>query len=140
MSSPMVKVAAPDGRARTPLCRIPGVVFEFGKSGSYEEQVGVVSEHLQTCSAWAAGMRGPDEPAAQFVMAGVPRIAALFAGLPEGTGKGLVRRVCDGRPTVFYGRVGLGLQGRGRPDDRRVFENFVASASKRVGCGTGGEA
>ncbi|KUH39063.1 hypothetical protein ATE80_09380 [Streptomyces kanasensis] len=140
MSSPMVKVAGKDELAGTPLCRIPGLVFEFGKTASYEEQVGVVGDRLQTCSVWSVRGQVQDEPAAQFVMAGEPRIAALFEGLPEGVDRGLVRTVCDGRRTVFYGRVEPGLQGRGRPGDRQVFENFVASVSKRIGCGAGGGA
>lgn len=140
VSSPMVKVAEKSEPANDPLCRIPGVTFEFGKGSRYEEQVGVVGERLQTCSAWWVARGEPDEPAAQFVMAGEPRLTALFEGLPEGADKGLVRATCDGRPTVFYGNVEAGLKRSARPDERRVFESFVASVSRRIGCETKGDA
>ncbi|MFI8822788.1 hypothetical protein [Streptomyces sp. NPDC053431] len=140
ITSPMAKVAERSSPADTPLCRIPGVTFAYDRTVHYEEQVGTVGDRLQTCSAWFSARRLPDEPAAQFVMAGEPRLAALFRGLPEGADKGLVRATCDGRETVFYGDVRPGLQGHGQPDDRRVFQNFVTSVSKRIGCATGGEA
>lgn len=140
LSSPMVRVAEDSESARKPLCRIPGVTFEYAKGSRYYEQVGVVGERLQTCSAWWASRGMPDEPAAQFVMAGEPRLAALFEGLPEGVDKGLVRATCDGRRTVFYGNVESGLKASARPDERRVFENFVKSVSGRIGCETGGDA
>ncbi|MFF6774670.1 hypothetical protein ACFY8W_14045 [Streptomyces sp. NPDC012637] len=140
LTSPMVRVAERSSPADTPLCRIPGVTFTYDRSAHYEQQVGTVGDRLQTCSAWFSARRLPDEPAAQFVMAGEPRLAALFAGLPEGADKGLVRATCDGRETVFYGDVRPGLQGHGQPDDKRVFRNFVTSVSKRIGCATGGEA
>ncbi|MBT2404836.1 MULTISPECIES: hypothetical protein [unclassified Streptomyces] len=137
LTSPMAVTAEKDEQAATPLCRIPGVTFDFGKDSAYQEQVGVVGERLQTCSvAWRA--RGvPDEPAAQFVMAAEPRIVALFDGLPEGQGQGLVHADCDGRPTVFYGNIAPSLKNRSRPDDQHVFVNFVQSVSKRIGCETG---
>ncbi|MFJ7066924.1 hypothetical protein [Streptomyces sp. NPDC101115] len=140
ITSPMARVAERSSVAGTPLCRIPGVTFTYDRSAHYEQQVGTVGDRLQTCSAWFSARRLPDEPAAQFVMAGEPRLAALFTGLPEGTDKGLVRARCDGRETVFYGDVRPGLQGHGQPDDKRVFQNFVTSVSKRIGCATGGEA
>ncbi|MFD5325415.1 hypothetical protein [Streptomyces sp. NPDC127092] len=140
ITSPMVKVAERSSIADTPLCRIPGVTFTYDRSANYEQQVGTVGDRLQTCSAWYGARRLPAEPAAQFVMAGEPRLVALFAGLPQGADKGLVRATCDGRETVFYGDIRPGLQGHGQPDDRRVFQNFVTSVSKRIGCATGGEA
>ncbi|MFF2329363.1 MULTISPECIES: hypothetical protein [unclassified Streptomyces] len=137
MTSPFVTVAEDDESARSPLCRIPGVTFEFGRDSHYQEQVGVVGERLQTCSVVWRTPRVPDEPAAQYVMAGEPRLVALFKGLPEGPGNGLVRIECDGRETVFYGNVQSQLKGTGRPDDTRVFTNFTESVRKRIGCGTG---
>ncbi|WP_326770316.1 hypothetical protein OG978_09060 [Streptomyces sp. NBC_01591] len=112
-TSPFVTVPEDAGSARSPLCRIPGVTLDFGKGSGYREQVGVVDERLQTCSVvWRArGM--PDEPAAQYVMAAEPRLVALFDGLPEGVGSGLVRTECDGRRTVFYANLGSGLKGWG---------------------------
>ncbi|MCX4848996.1 hypothetical protein [Streptomyces sp. NBC_00893] len=136
-TSPFVTVAEDDGSAGKPLCRIPGVTFGFGPGSRYREQVGVVDGRLQTCSVVWKTPGTPDEPAAQYVMAGDPRMAALFAGLPEGAGHGFVRTECNGRQTVFYGNVQSGLKGSGRPDDRRVFENFTESVSKRLGCGAG---
>ncbi|MET9660783.1 hypothetical protein [Streptomyces sp. NPDC006510] len=135
--SPFVTVPGDAESARSPLCRIPGVTLDFGRGSGYRQQVGVVDERLQTCSVvWRA--RGlPDEPAAQYVMAAEPRLAALFEGLPEGARNGLVRTECAGRRTVFYGNLGSGLKGAGRPDDRKVFTNFTESVSKRIGCGTG---
>ncbi|MDV9195116.1 hypothetical protein [Streptomyces sp. Wh19] len=137
VTSPFVTIAEDDESAGSPLCRIPGVTFGFGPGSRYREQVGVVDGRLQTCSVVWKAPGTPDEPAAQYVMAGDPRMAALFAGLPEGAGHGLVRTECNGRPTVFYGNVGSGMKGSGRPDDRRVFENFTESVSRRIGCGAG---
>ncbi|MFI9004976.1 hypothetical protein [Streptomyces sp. NPDC053541] len=140
LDSPLVKVAEEDTFAGSPLCRIPGVTFEYDKNPRYEEQVGAVGDRLQTCSAWFDARGSARELVAQFVMTGEPRLVALFAGLPEGEDKGLVWAACDGRETVFYGDVRPGLQGHGRPDDRRVFRNFVTSVSERIGCATGGGA
>ncbi|WP_128980159.1 hypothetical protein [Streptomyces roseicoloratus] len=140
MTSPLVKLAEDSELANKPLCRIPGLTFTLDKTIHYREQVGTVGDGLQTCSAWYGTRNVVTQPGAQFVMAGEPRMAALFTGLPEGADKGLVRARCDGRETVFYGDVQPGLQGHGQPDDRRVFQNFVTSVSKRIGCGaTGGE-
>lgn len=137
LSSPMAVTAEKDESASSPLCRIPGVTFDFGKDSPYRQQVGTVGERLQTCSVVRRSRGVPDEPAAQFVMASEPRMVALFEGLPEGVGQGLVRATCDGRRTVFYGNIGPGLKGRGRPDDQRVFADFTASVSKRIGCRAG---
>ncbi|MFF8914556.1 hypothetical protein ACF08M_14825 [Streptomyces sp. NPDC015032] len=137
VTSPFVTVAEDAGTAGTPLCRIPGLTLEFGRNSQYREQVGVVGERLQTCSVVWRALRTPDEPAAQYVMAAEPRLVALFKGLPEGAGKGLVRAECHGRQTVFYGNVQSGLKGAGRPDDRRVFTRFTESVSRRIGCGAG---
>ncbi|MCX5551974.1 hypothetical protein OG887_08885 [Streptomyces sp. NBC_00053] len=137
VTSPFVTVAEDDGSAGSPLCRIPGVTFGFGPGSRYRKQVGVVDGRLRTCSVVWKAPGTPDEPAAQYVMAGDPRMAALFSGLPEGAGHGLVRTECNGRPTVFYGNAGSGLRGSGRPGDRRVFENFTESVSRRIGCGAG---
>ncbi|MFD7619878.1 hypothetical protein [Streptomyces sp. NPDC059802] len=136
-TSPFVTVPGDAESARSPLCRIPGVTLDLGRGYGYRQQVGVVDERLQTCSVvWRA--RGlPDEPAAQYVMAAEPRLVALFEGLPEGVGNGLVRTGCDGRRTVFYANLGSGLEGAGRPDDRKVFTHFTESVSRRIGCGTG---
>ncbi|MEU6759382.1 hypothetical protein [Streptomyces sp. NPDC046685] len=139
-TSPMAVTAEKENAASSPLCRIPGVVFEFGKDSAYQQRVGVVAERLQTCSAVSRVRGVPDEPAAQFVMAAEPRMTALFDGLPEGVGHGLVRATCDGRPTVFYGNVEPGLKSRGRPDDQQVFVNFVKSVSERIGCKAGEKA
>ncbi|MEV6328665.1 hypothetical protein [Streptomyces sp. NPDC051909] len=138
LTSPLVKVSEEDLSAGTPLCRIPGVTFAYGRDAHYQEQVGVVGDRLQTCSAWFGSRGGSGQLVAQFVMAGEPRLVALFTGLPEGDDKGLVRARCDGRETVFYGDIRPGLQGHGQPDDRRVFGNFVTSVSKRIGCATEG--
>ncbi|MFI5763099.1 hypothetical protein ACIA8F_19425 [Streptomyces sp. NPDC051563] len=137
LTSPLAVTAEKDEPAAGTLCRIPGLTFEFGKGSAYQQQVGAVGQRLQTCSVvWRA--RGvPDEPAAQFVMAAEPRIVALFDGLPEGVGEGLVRATCDGRPTVFYGNVEPGLKVLRRPDDRQMFVKFVESVSKRIGCKVG---
>ncbi|MEU6015863.1 hypothetical protein ABZ826_17925 [Streptomyces sp. NPDC047515] len=133
-TSPVVAVAEDDERAGYPLCRIPGLTFEFSQGSQYQEQVGVVGERLQTCSVVWRSRGEPDEPAAQYVMAGEPRMVALFKGLPEGADKGLVRTECHGRQTVFYGNVQSGLKGSGS-HDRRVFMNFTESVRKRIGCG-----
>ncbi|WP_327360919.1 MULTISPECIES: hypothetical protein [unclassified Streptomyces] len=137
LSSPMVVTAEKDERATSTLCRIPGVTFEFGKDSAYQQQVGVVGERLQTCSVVWRSRGVPDEPAAQFLMASEPRMAALFDGLPEGIGQGLVRATCDGRRTVFYGNIEPGLKGLSRPDGQQVFANFTSSVSKRIGCQAG---
>lgn len=133
-SSPMVTVAERDERAERPLCRIPGVTFDLGEGSRYYQQVGAVTDRLQTCSVVWKTLRMPDEPSAQYVMTNRPRMVDLFRGLPEGSAQGLVRLRCDDRPTVFYGHVETGLKGRGLPDDRRVFDSFVDSVSKRIGC------
>ncbi|MCG7525939.1 hypothetical protein MHW47_16000 [Streptomyces sp. OfavH-34-F] len=139
-SSPIVTVAEDDERAGTPLCRIPGMTFDYGDGSRYEQQVGAVTDRLQTCSVVWETLRMPDEPSAQYVMASGTRLADLFRVLPEGSAQGLVRRQCGGRPTVFYGHVEAGLQDRGRPSDRRVFERFVESVEQRIGCGSGEDA
>ncbi|THA67612.1 hypothetical protein E6P78_15060 [Streptomyces sp. A0958] len=134
-SAPMVTVAESDERARSPLCRISGVTFDFGEGSRYYQQVGAVTDRLQTCSVVWKTLRMPDEPSAQYVMTNRHRMVDLFQGLPEGSAEGLVRRRCDNRPTVFYGHVETGLKGRGLPDDQRVFDRFVESVGKRIGCG-----
>ncbi|MFD0025157.1 hypothetical protein [Streptomyces sp. NPDC058382] len=135
--SPMVTVAEDHERAVHPLCRIPGMTFDFGEGSHYEQQVGAVTDRLQTCSVVWRAPGVPDEPSAQYVMARRPRMVALFDGLPEGGAHGLLRTTCGGRRTVFYGNVETGLKGRGSPDDRRVFENFADSVSRRIGCADG---
>lgn len=133
-SAPMVTVAEDDERAASPLCRIPGVAFDFGRNSRYYQQVGAVTDRLQTCSVVLKALRMPDEPSAQYVMTNRPRMSDLFRGLPEGSAQGLVRLRCDDRPTVFYGHVEAGLKGLGLPDDQRVFDRYVESVSKRIGC------
>ncbi|MGW0750629.1 hypothetical protein [Streptomyces sp. NPDC002587] len=64
-------------------------------------------------------------------------MVALFDGLSEGNGRGLLRATCGGRRTVFYGNVEPGPKGRSRPDDQPVFANVTASVSKRIGCQAG---
>lgn len=139
-SSPMVTVAEDEESAATPLCRIPGVTFDYGEGSRYRQQVGAVTDRLQTCSVVWKQPRMPDEPSAQYVMANGSRLTALFEGMPEGAHQGLVRRSCDGRRTVFYGHVEAGLQNRGRPSDQQVFHRFVESVGKRIGCGSGEDA
>ncbi|NEC63273.1 hypothetical protein [Streptomyces sp. SID9727] len=139
-SSPMVTVAEDEESAASPLCRIPGVTFDYGKGSRYRQQVGAVTDRLQTCSVVWKQPRMPEEPSAQYVMASRTRLVELFRGLPEGSGQGLVRRSCGDRPTVFYGHVEAGLQNRGRPSDQRVFDRFVESVGKRIGCGKGADA
>ncbi|MEU2025218.1 hypothetical protein ABZ565_24195 [Streptomyces sp. NPDC016469] len=139
-SSPMVTVAEDEESASSPLCRIPGMTFDYGEGSRYRQQVGAVTDRLQTCSVAWKQLRMSEEPSAQYVMANGLRLAALFKGLPEGPEQGLVRRSCDGRQTVFYGHVEAGLQDRGRPSDQRVFERFVESVGKRIGCGSGEDA
>lgn len=136
-TAPVVTVAEDESRARSPLCRIPGMTFDFGEGSHYEEQVGTVTEELQTCSVVEKTLQMPADPAAQYVMARRPRMVALFDGLPEGPGQGLLRTTCDGRPTVFYGHVETILKDRGRPDDRHVFDHFAQSVSRRLGCESG---
>ncbi|MFJ1900684.1 hypothetical protein [Streptomyces sp. NPDC088115] len=140
MTSPLVTVAEDDERAGNPLCRIPGMSFDFGQGSRYQQQVGTVTGRLQTCSVVWQTPRAPDEPSAQYVMARQPRLVALFDGLPTGSAHGLLRATCGGRATVFYGHVETGLQGRGRPSDRRVFDRFAESVGKRLGCGEGEDA
>ncbi|MFB6717727.1 MULTISPECIES: hypothetical protein [unclassified Streptomyces] len=135
-TSPIVTVAEDDETAGNPLCRIPGLTLDFSQGSRYREQVGVVAERLQTCSVVWRTRGEPDEPAAQFVMAGEPRMVALFKGLPEGADKGLVRAECHGRQTVFYGNVRSGLKGA-REHERQVFMNFTESVSRRIGCEAG---
>ncbi|MFE2167161.1 hypothetical protein ACFXB3_19175 [Streptomyces sp. NPDC059447] len=137
LSSPMAVTAEKDASASSPLCRIPGVTFDLGKDSAYHQQVGTVGERLQTCSVVWRSRGVPDEPAAQFVMASEPRMVALFEGLPDGPGQGLVRATCEGWRTVFYGNIEPGLKGRGRPDDQQVFTEFAASVGKRIGCQVG---
>lgn len=132
-TSPMTRVAERPESAGTPVCRIPGVTFDLGKGSRYEQQVGVVDDRLQTCSVVWRQKGAPDEPAAQFVMAATPRTTAVFAGLPEGVGHGLLRATCAGRETVFYGHVGPGLSGTDE-EDRRVFTGFAESVGGRIGC------
>ncbi|MEU8509633.1 hypothetical protein AB0C40_34100 [Streptomyces brevispora] len=139
-TSPLVTVAEDDERASNPLCRIPGVSFDFGQGSRYQQQVGAVTDRLQTCSVVWRTPREPDEPSAQYVMARQSRLVAVFDGLPAGAAHGLLRTSCGGRPTVFYGNVDTGLQGRGRPDDRRVFDRFTESVGQRIGCGDGEDA
>ncbi|MCX4450036.1 MULTISPECIES: hypothetical protein [unclassified Streptomyces] len=139
-SSPMVTVAEDEESAASPLCRIPGMSFDYGEGSRYKEQVGAVTDRLQTCSVVWKTRRMPDEPSAQYVMANRSRLVDLFKGLPEGSDQGLVRRSCGGRQTVFYGHVEAGLQDRGRPSDQRVFDRFVESVGKRIGCGSGEDA
>ncbi|WKV73186.1 hypothetical protein AW27_017560 [Streptomyces sp. PCS3-D2] len=136
-TSPMAVTAEEEDGASTPLCRIPGVTFEFGKESTYRQRIGVVAAHLHTCSVVSRVRGVPEEPAAQFVMASEPRMATLFDGLPEGAGHGLVRATCDGRPTVFYGNIGPALAGRAVPGGEQVFANFVKSVSGRIGCTAG---
>ncbi|WP_406448539.1 hypothetical protein OG782_07095 [Streptomyces sp. NBC_00876] len=137
ITQPVVTVAEDGEPAGTPLCRIPGMTFDFGKGSRYEQQVGAVTEELQTCSVVWRTLRMPDEPSAQYVMVRRPRLVALFDRLPEGSAEGLLRTRCGGQPTVFYGHVDTGLKGRGRPDDRRVFDRFTQSVGKRIGCNSG---
>lgn len=134
--SPLVTVVEASERAGDPLCRVPGVSFESGSTANYQQQVGAVTQRLQTCSVvW--GSRGePDEPVAQYVMAGGPRMTALFGGLPEGDGQGLIHVTCDGRQSVFYGHV-QGAVAVDKAAVERSFKNFVASVGDRIGCGTG---
>ncbi|MFE2291268.1 hypothetical protein [Streptomyces sp. NPDC059452] len=136
MSSPLVRLAERTGSgAGRPICRIPGVEFPLEKGGRNSDvRVGVVGDRLQTCSVVWTKRGAPDEPAAQFVMAGSPRTAAVFAGLPEGAEHGLVRTTCDGRSTVFYAHIGTGLGDAGGKKDRRVFEAFTAAVGQRIGC------
>ncbi|MEU3449093.1 hypothetical protein AB0H29_18020 [Streptomyces thermolilacinus] len=138
-TSPLVTVAERSELAATPLCRIPGVRFEFGSDAYYQQQVGAVTSRLQTCTATARSRGGAEMPVVQYVMAGTPRVAALFEGLPEGTAHGLTRATCGGRATVFYGHVDDSLTSD-RAVVERSFRNFVASVGARVGCGTGGKA
>ncbi|MFV0131971.1 hypothetical protein ACLGIH_01650 [Streptomyces sp. HMX87] len=138
-TSPLVTVAEDGEPAGKPLCRIAGVEFDFGSEAHYEQQAGAVTPGLQTCSVVRKSRGEPDEPAAQYVMAGGPRMTALFGGLPEGTAHGLTRTTCDGRQTVFYGHVLGGLAGD-KAAAERSFENFVASVGNRIGCETGGRA
>ncbi|MDQ1011108.1 hypothetical protein QFZ82_005593 [Streptomyces sp. V4I23] len=133
-TSPMATVAEDREDADNPVCRIPGVVFDLPKQSRYRQQVGVVGDRLQTCSVAWLTESFDEEPAAQYVMASAPRLAALFTGLPEGPDKGLVRVECQGRETVFYGSTRLGLTGIAKPSAERVFTNFVDSVGKRIGC------
>ncbi|MGW5972802.1 hypothetical protein [Streptomyces sp. NPDC055186] len=135
--SPLVTLAEENERADDPLCRVPGVGLELDRVPNYRQQVGAVTQRLQTCSVVWSSPGEPDEPVAQYVMAGGPRMTALFGGLPEGRGQGLVRTTCDGLEFVFYGHA----QGAAAVDKavvERSFENFVASVGDRVGCETGG--
>ncbi|MCR8945983.1 hypothetical protein NW249_28135 [Streptomyces sp. OUCMDZ-4982] len=133
-SAPMVRLTEGGDRPDNPVCRIPGVTFPLDEDERYEQRVGVVGDRLQTCSLVRRKLGSPDEPAAQFVMAGSPRTAAVFAGLPEGAAHGLVRTACDGRDTVFYARIAPGLGDGGGEKDRRVFERFTEAVGRRVGC------
>ncbi|MEU3950445.1 hypothetical protein [Streptomyces sp. NPDC029526] len=70
----------------------------------------------------------------------VPGGAAERHGrLPEGKRDGLARVTCDGRETVFYGRVN-GAPAVNKAAVERSFEKFVASVGHRVGCRTEGKA
>ena len=137
--SPLVTVAERSERAGDPLCRVPGVSFEFGSRMNYQQQVGAVTQRLQTCSVVRETRGEPDEPIVQYVMAGGSRMTALFDGLPEGDGQGLVHVTCDGRRSVFYGHV-QGAVAVDKAAVKRSFKNFVTSVGDRIGCETGGRA
>ncbi|WP_437024074.1 hypothetical protein [Streptomyces sp. enrichment culture] len=138
-SSPFVTVAEDDDGVEDPLCRIPGVRLDVDRQSYYRQQVGAVTDRLQTCSvAWSL-LGQESEPVAQYVMTSIPRLAALFDGLPEGRQNGLTRVTCDGRETVFYGRV-HGAPAVEKVAVERSFENFVASVGHRIGCRTEGKA
>ncbi|MGA6171731.1 hypothetical protein ACPEIF_15960 [Streptomyces sp. NPDC012600] len=143
-SAPMARLAEDGRAAENPVCRIPGVTFTLDEDVRYEQRVGVVGDRLQTCSVVRRERGSPDGTAAQFVMAGSPRTVAVFAGLPEGAGQGLVRTTCGDRDTVFYARIGPELGDGGGKKDRRVFERFTEAVGKRIGCepakGNGGAA
>ncbi|MBD9732201.1 hypothetical protein IGX29_10310 [Streptomyces sp. H28] len=142
-SSPFVTLAEDSESLGDPLCRIPGVRFDLGDRNStvrYQEQVGAVTDRLQTCSlVWSSTPAGEGEPVAQYVMTSSPRMTALFGGLPEGERHGLVRATCDGRETVFYGHV-RGAAAVDLAAVKRSFKNFVASVGNRIGCRTEGTA
>lgn len=121
------------------LCGIPGMIFDELPGGARgAEATGTYGNRLQICTLDFSSRSAGAGAMAHYVMAGTPRLAALFTGLPEGPGRGLVRTTCDGRPTVFYGRPDP-LAGRGVPDDETVFTRFRESVSKRIGCDEGGE-
>ncbi|MFF9627388.1 hypothetical protein [Streptomyces fradiae] len=120
------------------LCGIPGVTFIQNRGTSGDEYMGAYGTRLQICTLDTASRSTGAVTGAHYVMAGAPRLAALFDGLPEGPERGLVRKTCDGRPTVFYGDVDS-LSGTGVPDDETVFARYVRSVGKRIGCDDGGE-
>ncbi|MCP9959177.1 hypothetical protein [Streptomyces sudanensis] len=120
-------------------CGIPGVHFSDSPATSNDQYASVHGDRYQTCSVVRTSPRRPAEPVGHYVMVGTPRLVALFEGLPEGPARGLVRRSCDGRPTLFYGDPQKAA-GTGVPDDGAVFARYVESVGKRVGCGDGGEA
>ncbi|URN15924.1 MULTISPECIES: hypothetical protein [Streptomyces] len=120
------------------LCGIPGVNLAQPRDADGTSFAGVYGTRLQLCSLDTASRQSGKRTGAHYVMAGTPRLGALFTGLPEGPGRGLVRKTCGGRPTVFYGDTDA-LNGTGIPDDATVFARYVESVGKRVGCDDGGE-
>ncbi|MFF0739965.1 hypothetical protein ACFYVL_06145 [Streptomyces sp. NPDC004111] len=138
-ASPHVVVAHEDDLRDLPFCRIPGV--GFGSEGSWigvysQQWIGAVTPRLQSCSVMWKIPGARDESTAQYVMAGSPRTAALFEGLPEGIPEGLTHVTCQGRRTVFYGHA-QGSLVPGKAAVERSFTNFVRSVGNRIGCGNG---
>ncbi|WP_432055902.1 hypothetical protein [Streptomyces sp. bgisy022] len=138
-TSPFVTVAEDDDDVEDPLCRIPGVRLNLNRQSYYRQQVGAVTDRLQTCSVTWRPLGEEGEPVAQYVMTSAPRLTALFDGLPEGGRDSLARVTCDGRETVFYGHVN-GAPAVDKAAVERSFENFVASVGHRIGCRTEGTA
>jgi hypothetical protein len=137
-TSPFTTLPRVDTMAFSQLCDIPGVRFTFAEDVDRRDAMGTYGTRLQICVARTGSDAEGPGLGAHYVMTGTPRLNALFTGLPEGLGRGLVRKTCDGRPTVFYGHP-ESLRGRGAPDDATAFAGFVASVSQRIGCDDGGE-
>ncbi|MEU2180318.1 hypothetical protein [Streptomyces thermolilacinus] len=140
VTSPFTELPRSDRYPHYPrLCGIPGMAFDKLPGGAGGVEItGTYGNRLQICSLDFSSRSAGTGAMAHYVMAGTPRLAALFTGFPEGPGRRLVRTTCDGRPTVFYAQPDL-LTGRGVPDDETVFTRFRQSVSKRVGCDDGGE-
>ncbi|MFJ6611430.1 hypothetical protein ACIQPT_14270 [Streptomyces sp. NPDC091289] len=141
-TSPLVPVDGPPESAREHMdvCRVSGMRFAFARDHFPEWHAGAVAGKLRTCSVTTGPADAAQMPMAQYAMVSSPRLAALFDGLPEGVDQGVLRAVCKGRPTVFYGNVDASVAGEAVPDATTVFTHFMKAAAARSECPDAGRA
>ncbi|MER7399979.1 hypothetical protein ABT381_31215 [Streptomyces sp. NPDC000151] len=117
------------------VCGHRGVRLGLDPDRRYLVQPGVDRAGLQYCSLdefWDPTVR--TEWRAHFLATSLPRLAALFDGLPDGRARGLARAECDGRPTVFSLYTSPALRERAKPFADRSFTAYVRSAERHLGC------